>query len=52
MLLFVILNYYRLFHLKLFFTILRNYNTWLLVVILFVAIDGYYIGAYCIINYY
>jgi len=46
MLLLKILGYYKLFHPKLFFAILSNSNIWLLVPILLVVINGYFIGGY------
>jgi hypothetical protein len=44
MLLLPIIGYYKLFHLRLYFAILNNFNIWLLVVILLVllvAVNGY-----------
>jgi hypothetical protein len=46
MLLLTIIGYYRLFHLKLFLAILSNFNIWLLVLILLVAIGTYSISGY------
>jgi hypothetical protein len=41
----IFLIYYRLFHPRLFLAILNNYNIWLLVVILLMAIGYFFIGA-------
>jgi hypothetical protein len=54
MLLLIILGFYRLFHFKLyelfhpklFLVILSNFHIWLLVAIILIAINSYYIGDY------
>jgi len=41
MLLLAILGYCMLFHFKLFLAIIKNYNIWLLMIIILMAIGGY-----------
>jgi hypothetical protein len=50
MLLFAILDYYRLFHPRLFLAIISNFKIWLLVVIGYSFIRG--IGGYFKLNYH
>jgi len=46
MLLLTILSYYKLLHLKLFLSIFNDYNIWLLIVVLLMAMGTYPIGGY------